>query len=145
MKKLNLTVVIAFVICAALAFNAPAALAKDMSAKDLVEEAKKNVTMISVADAKALFDKGGTVFLDCRTEKEYRSGHVPGAMHIPRGLMEFQIEGKIPDKNANIVMYCKSGGRACLACESITKMGYKNVNNMDGGWQAWLKAGHPVE
>ena len=145
MKKLNLTVVIAFVICAALAFNAPAALAKDMSAKDLVEEAKKNVTMISVADAKALFDKGGTVFLDCRTEKEYRSGHVPGAMHIPRGLMEFQIEGKIPDKNANIVMYCKSGGRACLACESITEMGYENVKNMDGGWQAWLKAGHPVE
>ncbi len=145
MKKLNLTVVIAFVICAALAFNAPAALAKDMSAKDLVEEAKKNVTMISVADAKALFDKGGTVFIDCRTEKEYRSGHVPGAMNIPRGLLEFQIEGKIPDKNANIVMYCKSGGRACLACESITKMGYENVNNMDGGWQAWLKAGHPVE
>jgi len=145
MKKLNLTVVIAFAICAALAFNAPAALAKDMSAKDLVEEAKKNVTMISVADAKALFDKGGTVFIDCRTEKEYRSGHVPGAMNIPRGLLEFQIEGKIPDKNANIVMYCKSGGRACLACESITKMGYENVNNMDGGWQAWLKAGHPVE
>lgn len=145
MKKLNLTVVIAFVICAALAFNAPAALAKDMCAKDLVEEAKKNVTMISVADAKALFDKGGTVFIDCRTEKEYRSGHVPGAMNIPRGLLEFQIEGKIPDKNANIVMYCKSGGRACLACESITKMGYENVNNMDGGWQAWLKAGHPVE
>jgi rhodanese-related sulfurtransferase len=145
MKKLNLTVVIALVICAALAFSAPAALAKDKTAKDLVEEAKKNVTMISVADAKALFDKGGTVFLDCRTEKEYKSGHVPGAMNIPRGLLEFQVEGKIQDKNATIVMYCKTGGRACLACESIGEMGYKNVKNMEGGWEAWLKAGYPVE
>jgi rhodanese-related sulfurtransferase len=145
MKKLNLTVVIAFVICAAFALNASTALAKDMTAKELVEEASKNVTTISVADAKALFDKGGVLFLDCRTEKEFKAGHVPGAMNIPRGLLEFQIASKVPDKNASIVMYCKSGGRGCLACESIGKMGYKNVKNMEGGWKAWSKAGYPVE
>jgi rhodanese-related sulfurtransferase len=145
MKKLNLTVVIAFVICAAFAFNASSALAKDMTAKDLVAEASKNVTTIPVADAKALFDKGGVLFLDCREPREYRSGHVPGAVNIPRGLLEFQVTDKIPDKNATIVMYCKSGGRACLACESLGKMGYKNVKNMEGGWKAWSEAGYPVE
>jgi rhodanese-related sulfurtransferase len=145
MKKLNLTVVIALVICAALAFNASSTLAKDMTAKDLVEKAKKNVTMISLQDAKALFDKGGVVFLDCREPSEYKVGHIPGAINIPRGLLEFQVEGKISDKNANIVMYCKTGGRACLACESIGEMGYKNAKDMEGGWMAWEKAGYPVE
>ena len=145
MKKLNLTVVIALVICAALAFNASSTLAKDMTAQDLVEKAKQNITMISLEDAKALFDKGGVVFLDCREPNEYKVGHIPGAINIPRGLLEFQVEGKIPDKTANIVMYCKSGGRGCLACESIGDMGYKNVKNMEGGWMAWEKAGYPVE
>ena len=145
MRKLNLTVVIAFVICAAFAFNAPAALAKDMTAKDLLENAKKNVTMISLEDAKALFDKGGAVFLDCREPDEYKMGHIPGAINIPRGLLEFQITSKVPDKNANIVMVCKTGGRACLACQSIGEMGYKNAKDMEGGWMAWEKAGYPVE
>ena len=145
MKRKNLILVVTLMISVACAFNASLALAKDMTAKDLVEEAKKNVTTISLAEAKSLFDKGGIIFLDCREPKEYKAGHVPGAINIPRGLLEFQIEGKIPDKNANIVTYCKSGGRACLACQSIGKMGYKNVKNMEGGWMAWEKAGYPVE
>jgi rhodanese-related sulfurtransferase len=145
MKRKNLVFMVVLMISAVFAFNASLALAKDMTAKDLVEEAKKNVTTISLAEAKSLFDKGGIIFLDCREPKEYKAGHVPGAINIPRGLLEFQIEGKIPDKNANIVTYCKSGGRACLACQSIGKMGYKNVKNMDGGWKAWTKAGYPVE
>ena len=145
MKMRNTILIVALMLGIAFAFNAPAALAKDMTAKDLVEQAKKNVTMISLEDAKALFDKGGVIFLDCREPKEFKSGHIPGAINIPRGLLEFQIEGKIADKNANIVMYCKSGGRGCLACESIGNMGYKNVKNMEGGWMAWSKAGYPVD
>lgn len=145
MKKKSLIFIVALMISAAFAFNAPLALAKDMTAKDLVAEAKKNIVMISVSDAKAMFDKGGVTFLDCRTSKEFKSGHIPGAVNIPRGLLEFKIAKKIPDKNAQIIMYCKSGGRGCLACESIGKMGYKNIKNMDGGWKAWSKAGYPVE
>jgi len=145
MKMRNTILIVALMLGIALVFNAPAALAKDMTAKDLVEKAKKNITMISLEDAKALFDKGGVVFLDCREPNEYKLGHIPGAINIPRGLLEFQVEGKISDKNANIVMYCKSGGRGCLACESIGDMGYKNVKNMEGGWMAWEKAGYPVE
>ena len=145
MKRKNLVFMVVLMISTAFAFNASLALAKDMTAKDLVAEAKKNVVMISVSDAKALFDKGGVIFLDCRDAKEFKSGHIPGALNISRGLLEFKVTGKIPDKNAEIVMYCKSGGRGCLACESIGKMGYKNVKNMDGGWKAWTKAGYPVE
>ena len=145
MKKKNLILIIALMISTAFAFNASLALAKDMTAKDLVAEAKKNIASISVSDAKALFDKGGVTFLDCRTSKEFKSGHIPGAVNIPRGLLEFKIAKKIPDKNAQIIMYCKSGGRASLATQSINRMGYKNAKNMDGGWKAWAKAGHPVE
>ena len=145
MKKRHLILIIALMISTAFAFNASLALAKDMTAKDLVAEAKKNTVSISVSDAKAIFDKGGVTFLDCREPKEYKSGHIPGAVNIPRGLLEFKIGAKISDKNAQIIMYCKSGGRGCLACESIGKMGYKNVKNMDGGWKAWAKAGYPVE
>jgi len=145
MKKKNLILIIVLMISAAFAFNASLALAKDMTAKDLVAEAKKNIASISVSDAKALLDKGGATFLDCRTSKEFKSGHIPGAVNIARGLLEFKIAKKIPDKNAQIIMYCKSGGRGSLACCSIGKMGYKNVKNMDGGWKAWAKAGYPVE
>jgi rhodanese-related sulfurtransferase len=145
MKMRNTILIVALLLGISLVFNAPAALAKDMTAKDLLENAKKNVTMISLEDAKALFDKGGAVFLDCREPDEYKMGHIPGAINVPRGLLEFQITSKVPDKNANIVMYCKTGGRACLACQSIGEMGYKNAKDMEGGWVAWEKAGYPVE
>jgi rhodanese-related sulfurtransferase len=145
MKKRHLILIIALMISAAFAFNTSLALAKDMTAKDLVAEAKKNITSISVSDAKALFDKGGVTFLDVRTEKEFKSGHVPGAINLSRGLIEFKIGSKIADKNAVVVVYCKTGGRSALAAYTLVRMGYKNVKSMDGGWKAWAKAGHPVE
>ena len=136
---------LAFALVVALTLNVPQAIAKDMTAKELVTEAKKSICEVSVSEAKALLDKGGYIFLDCREPKEFKMGHIPGAMNIPRGLLEFKISKKIPDKNANIVMYCKSGGRGCLATCCLCRMGYKNVKNMDGGWKAWEKAGFPVE
>jgi rhodanese-related sulfurtransferase len=145
MKRKSYVLFVALMISAIFAFHGSLALAQDMTAKDLIEEAQKSITTISVEEAKALFDKGGVVFLDCREPKEYKSGHIPGAINIPRGLLEFQIDKKIPDKNAAVVIYCKSGGRASLGCCSIQRMGYKNVKNLKGGWQAWSKAGYPVE
>lgn len=128
-----------------LMLSAPLAVAKDMTAQDIVSEAKKEICEVSVSEAKALFDKGGYIFLDCREDKEFKMGHVPGAMNIPRGLLEFKVDKQIPDKNANIIMYCKTGGRGCLSTCTLCRMGYKNVKNMDGGWQAWEKAGYPIE
>lgn len=118
---------------------------KDMTADDMVKEAKASVCEISVSEAKDLLDKGGYVFLDCREPKEFKMGHIPGAVNIPRGLIEFKIAKQVPDKNEPLVLYCKSGGRGCLATCTLCRMGYKNVKNMDGGWLAWEKAGYPIE
>ena len=145
MRRRNLVLIVVIAICAAFAFNSSLALAKDWTAKEFKAEALKNITTISVADAKALLDKGGVTFLDVREPKEYKSGHVPGAVNVPRGLLEFKIGKKLPDKNATVVVYCKSGGRSCLSTDTLVKMGYKTLKNMDGGWKAWAKAGYPVD
>jgi rhodanese-related sulfurtransferase len=118
---------------------------KAMTTEDMVAEAKGNICQVTVSEAKELLDKGAYLFLDCREPKEFKMGHVPGAMNIPRGLLEFQVTKKVPDKSTQIVMYCKSGGRGCLAACTLCRMGYEQVKNMDGGWLAWEKAGYPVE
>jgi rhodanese-related sulfurtransferase len=118
---------------------------KEMTAKDLVAEASASVKTVSLAEAKESLGKGGVVFLDVREDKEFKSGHIPGAMHLSRGMVEFQIDKKIPDKNIKIFIYCKTGGRASLAAANLIKMGYKNIVNIEGGWDAWMKAGYPVE
>lgn len=137
--------VLAAIFTGFLAFGAQPSMAKDMTAKDFVEEAKKDVCEVSVSEAKEMLDKGGWVFLDCREPTEFKMGHVPGAINIPRGLIEFSADKKIPDKNANILVYCKVGGRGCLTACTLCRMGYKKVRNLGGGWAAWEKAGYPVE
>lgn len=119
--------------------------AQVMTSQDMVAEAKNCIRSITAEEGKALFDKGGYTFLDCRTAKEFKMGHVPGAINIPRGLLEFKIDKQIPDRATPIVMYCKSGGRGSLATQTLCSMGYTNASNMDGGWMAWEKAGYPVD
>ena len=145
MRRKSLILVVAIMIGAAFAFNAPRALAEDMTADDFKKEALKHITTITVSEAKASLDKGGVTFLDVRTETEFKKGHVPGAINLPRGKLEFMIDKKITDKNAQAVLYCKSGDRSTLATYTLVKMGYKNLKSMDGGWKAWTKAGYPVE
>ena len=116
-----------------------------MTAKDLVAEANKHITNVPVSVAKELFDEGGYIFLDVRTAREFKMGHIPGAVHIERGFLEFKINKQIPDKNAKIAVYCKVGGRGALASHTLVRMGYTNVVNIEGGWVAWEKAGYPVE
>jgi rhodanese-related sulfurtransferase len=138
--------VIAIVAALAFSVSLTTAVAGDKTAEDLVNEAKQKVCEISVADAKAKIDSGAPLFiLDVREPDEFGKGHIPKAINIPRGLLEFKIASTIPDKEAKILAYCKSGGRACLACSTLQELGYKNVENIAGGWQAWLKAGYPVE
>jgi rhodanese-related sulfurtransferase len=143
MNKKNMSVLLAVLLLAGAALGC--ATSSEMTPKDFVAEANAKIVSISVDEAKAMLDKGGIIFLDCREPKEYESGHIPGAINIPRGLIEFQISDKIPDKNAEIVVYCKSGGRSSLSTFSLVKMCYKNVKSMAGGWQAWTKAGFPVK
>ena len=138
--------VIVMVAALALSASVTIAVAADKTATDLVNEAKKKISEISVADAKAKIDSDASVIvLDVREPDEFKKGHIPKATNIPRGLLEFKVAKEIPNKDAQILVYCKSGGRSCLACSTLLEMGYKNAVSIAGGWQAWLKAGYPVE
>ena len=117
-----------------------------LTTEQMVAQAKAVVPQVTIAQAKTNIDKGlYKVILDVRDQNEFRAGHIPSAMNISRGLLEFQVSGKIPDKSTPLLVYCRTGGRGCLAGQTLQNMGYKNVTNMDGGWAAWEKAGYPVE
>lgn len=112
----------------------------------LVDDAKKHVRECTIADVKARLDRGEQFqFLDVREDREFEVDHAAGARHVGRGVLERDIETLIPDKQADIVLYCGGGFRSALAAESLQKMGYRQVVSMDGGMRAWREAGYPIE
>lgn len=112
----------------------------------LVEQAKRKVKECTVAEAKARLDRPEPVhFLDVREDHEYAKDHAKGARHLGRGILERDIESLIPDKQAEIILYCGGGYRSALAAESLQQMGYAKVTSMDGGIKAWQEAGYPME
>ncbi|MBA3645499.1 MAG: sulfurtransferase [Gemmatimonadaceae bacterium] len=110
----------------------------------IVEHASKNVREVSVADAQAKMKSGVPVF-DVREDLEYSAGHAKGARHLGKGIIERDIEKTVPDKSAEMILYCGGGFRSALAADALQKMGYTNVWSMAGGWRAWNEAGAPVE
>ena len=112
----------------------------------LVNDAKSRVKETNVAETKKWLDAGEKFhLLDVREESEWARGHLPGATWMGKGIIERDVETKIPDKNAKIVLYCGGGFRSALAGDNLQKMGYSNVISMDGGWRGWTEAGYPVE
>jgi rhodanese-related sulfurtransferase len=112
----------------------------------LVDDAKRRVRENGVADVKRKLDAGEPFHLvDVREESEFGRGHLPGAAHLSKGIIERDVEKAIPDKSAPIVLYCGGGFRSALAADNLQKMGYTNVISMDGGWRGWTEAGYPVE
>jgi len=112
----------------------------------VVAEAKARIRECNVADIVAKRDAGEAFLLvDVREESEYAAGHVPGAVHIGKGVIERDIETKVPDPATPLVLYCGGGFRSALAAEVLQKMGYTNVISMDGGWRDWTGRGLPVE
>ena len=112
----------------------------------IVNDAKTRVRECTVADVKQRLDVGETLnIVDVREESEYAAGHVPGAVHLGKGVIERDVEAKFPAPDAELVLYCGGGFRSVLAADNLQKMGYRNVISMDGGWRGWTDAGHPVE
>ena len=111
----------------------------------LVNEAKKQVKETNVADVKRRMD-GGEKFLlvDVREDNEWANGHVPGAVHMGRGVIERDIEAQVPETSAKLILYCGGGFRSALVAENLQKMGYTNVESMDGGWKGWVAEGLPT-
>ncbi len=105
------------------------------TAKDLVEEAKKEVPQMTCEEYEKLRDEGTKhILLDVREKEEYDAGHTENAMHISRGLVEFKIAEAIPDKEALIIVECAAGARGALCSERLEEMGYTNVRNLAGGY-----------
>jgi rhodanese-related sulfurtransferase len=110
----------------------------------LVNDARPRVHEIDVEEARAR-QAAGARLIDVREDLEYAAGHAAGAEHLGKGVIERDAETRIPDKDAEIVLYCGGGYRSVLAADALQRMGYTNVHSMAGGWRAWQEAGAPVE
>lgn len=111
----------------------------------LVEDTKKRVKETNVPDVKRRMDAGEKLILvDVREDNEWAKGHVPGAVHMGRGIIERDIEKAVPDTSTKLVLYCGGGFRSALVADNLQKMGYSNVESMDGGWRGWTEAGLPT-
>ena len=112
----------------------------------LVEEAMTRVREVTVAEVERLSAADPSVeIIDVREEEEWRRGHLPGARHLCKGIVERDIEQMVPDRSTRIVLYCGGGFRSALAADNLLKMGYSRVESMAGGWRAWTAAGLPVD
>ncbi len=111
----------------------------------IVEDAKKRVHETSVDEVKAKIDRGEKFLLvDVREESEYAKDHLPGAIHLGKGIIERDVEERVPDLSAPLVLYCGGGFRSALAADNLQKMGYSNVLSMDGGIRGWREEGFPL-
>jgi len=127
-------------------FFAIAAICFGQNYQALVKDAKTRIKEVSVDQLKALQSSGDKFTLvDVREDSEWTAGHAAGALHLSRGVIERDIEGKVPQKDAKLVLYCHSGSRSALAADSLMKMGYSNVYSLAGGITAYQSTGLPVE
>ena len=111
----------------------------------IVEDAKARVREVSIDDVKARLDRGDKfILVDVREESEYAKDHLPGAIHLGKGVIERDIEERVPELNTPIVLYCGGGYRSALAADNLQKMGYTNVLSMDGGIRGWREKHYPL-
>jgi len=112
----------------------------------LVDDAKSRVRQCNVQDVKRKLEAGEKFHLvDVREESEWAAGHLPQAVHMGKGIIERDIETKIPDHDAEIILYCGGGFRSALSADNLQKMGYTKVISMDGGYRGWTEANLPVK
>jgi rhodanese-related sulfurtransferase len=112
----------------------------------LVDDARARIRETDVETVAERLRRGDDFLLvDVREESEWARGHLPGAVHLGKGVIERDIEGRVPDPETEIVLYCGGGYRSALAADALQQMGYTHVASMDGGFRGWKEAGHPVE
>jgi len=111
----------------------------------LVSDAKTRVKETNVEDVKRRMESAEKFLLvDVREDNEWANGHLPGAVHMGRGIIERDIETKVPETSTKMILYCGGGYRSALVADNLQKMGYTNVESMDGGWRGWTEAGLPT-
>jgi rhodanese-related sulfurtransferase len=111
----------------------------------IVNDARQRIKELNVEQVKAKLDRGEKFLLvDVREESEFANDHLPGALHLGKGIIERDIEQRVPDTSSEIVLYCGGGFRSALAADNLQKMGYTNVISMDGGVRVWREKGYPL-
>ncbi|MGE0199819.1 MAG: rhodanese-like domain-containing protein [Candidatus Melainabacteria bacterium] len=106
--------------------------------KDLVGEAKAQISEVDPATFKQwIAEKKDLVILDVREPADFMKGAIPGALHLPRGVLELEIDDMVPDQDQEIVVYCGGGSRSALAARTLGEMGYEKVHSLAGGWKQW--------
>jgi rhodanese-related sulfurtransferase len=111
----------------------------------IVDDAKTRIREVTVDQVKAKLDRGESFHLvDVREESEWAKDHLPHAVHLGKGVIERDVEQKLPDPQSEIVLYCGGGFRSALAADNLQKMGYTNVFSMDGGIRGWREKGYPL-
>lgn len=112
----------------------------------IVNDAKSRIREVTIADVLEKQRRGDNFELvDVREDHEWQRGHIKGARHLGRGILERDIEKTIPDKDREIILYCGGGFRSALSADNLQKMGYRNVASMDGGFRGWTSANGPTE
>jgi rhodanese-related sulfurtransferase len=112
----------------------------------LVNDAKSRVRQMNIGQYQQLAASGVPhVLIDTREDSEWTAGHAKGALHLGKGIIERDIESKVPQRDTQMVLYCGGGFRSALAADALQKMGYTSVISLDGGWRAYQEAGLPVE
>jgi rhodanese-related sulfurtransferase len=111
----------------------------------IVNAAKARVTECTVDDVLARLERGEKFrLLDVREDNEWLAGHIEGAEHLGKGIIERDIENRVPNKDEPVVLYCGGGFRSALAADALQQMGYTHVVSMDGGWRGWVERGLPT-
>ena len=111
----------------------------------IVDDARSRIRETNVPEVKKRMDRGDKfILVDVREESEYAKDHLPGAVHMGKGVIERDIEMRVPDLNAEMILYCGGGFRSALAADNLQKMGYANVISMDGGIREWREKGYPL-
>lgn len=115
------------------------------TAHDLVAAAKKEIQEVPLTEADAAI-KNADLLLDVRDADEYRNSHIPGAVNVSRGLLEFKFtnDPAFENRQMNIVLYCKNSGRSALSAKALKEMGYLHVQSIEGGFDAWVEAGKDI-
>ena len=121
-------------------------------AMEMVSEAKGRITNLSVEEFAKEMESSNAVVIDIREKEELaEQGIIPGAVHAPRGMLEFYADSSLPyyknefSPEKRLLLHCASGGRSALACEMLQKMGYTNIAHLDSGFKGWKEAGKPIE
>ena len=126
-------------------YSASVVHAVDKTPQQIVQEAKAAINEVSIDEVKKMIDnREEIILLDVRDREEYETGHIPGAINISRGSLDFKVHLLIPDRNKKIVVYCVLDLRSPLATKSMNDLGYRKAINMIGGLKAWKEAGYQI-